>query len=173
MIARDRLEKSVGFVLYEVWMLRQCIRMELPNDRVRRNLWYEGLALHTRVLRDFFFLKLNKKGRPTARDDDDKLGDVLASHFFSDPTAWRYTSQDWTRYLVQNENRLDRSLAHLSYQRIEFEEKDKDWSRRDLEREIGGKWFEFLAKLGKAKEPAAAWFRNHRRARLVSFEPPF
>jgi hypothetical protein len=65
---------------------------------------------------------------------------------------------------------MDRALAHLSFDRLDY--KDKDWSRNQLLSEIGAKWFEFLEKLEQHNEPAAAWFRKHRRARLIPVSPP-
>jgi hypothetical protein len=45
--------------------------------RVSRNLWYEGLVLHARVLRDFFFTKVDDKGKPATRNDDILAADYL------------------------------------------------------------------------------------------------
>ena len=167
MVARAKLQDSVGFVLYELWMLRECAHMARPHARVSRNLWYEGLVLHSRVLRDFFFTKVGKTGkRATHRND------IVAIDYFVTQSAWPYTSQDLSTYLKRNKERMDRSVAHLSIDRLKYEAGGKDWSARLLLSEIGAKWFEFIATLERDDEQVMSWFRKHRRARLVSFVPP-
>jgi hypothetical protein len=165
LVAQPRFKEAVGLVLYELWMLRECAHMARPADRVSRNLWYEGIIIHARVLRDFFFTKVNEKGkRATCKDD------IVAVDYFATGSAWRYTSQNLSPYLKGNKKRMDRALAHLSFDRLGY--KDKEWSQSHLLSEIGAMWFEFLEKLDKHNEPAAAWFRRHPRARFVSFSPP-
>jgi hypothetical protein len=171
MATSTELRHGVQFVLYEVWMLRECAHLPRPADRVLRNLWYEGLALHGRVLRDFLFTKVHTgkhKGERATRPDD-----IVAVDYFSAPSSWPFTSNDLPQYLEKNKQRMDRALAHLSYDRIKYESEDKDWSARDLLSEIGEKWFDFIARLEQNKEPTAHWFRDHRRARLVPLSPPF
>lgn len=167
MVARAKLQDAVGFVLYELWMLRECAHMTRPPDLVSRNLWYEGLVLHSRVLRDFFFTKVNKSGKRTTRPDD-----IVAIDYFASQTLWPYTSQHLSPYLKQNKDRMDRALAHLSIDRLQYEVGGKDWSASLLLSEIGDKWFEFIEKLDQNDEQVASWFRKHSRSRRVRFLPP-
>lgn len=167
MDSRTKLKEAVAFVLYELWMLRECAHMSRPATRVTRNLWYEGLVVHSRVLRDFFFTKVDKTGKPITLDDD-----IVAVKYFATPSTWPYTSRNLPPYLKENKERMDRSVVHLSFDRLTYQTEGKDWSATSLLSEIGDKWFEFLAKLEHENEPAASWFRNHRRARLVVFSPP-
>lgn len=167
MASKSELEQSVGFVLYHLWMLRECAKMSPPTKRVLRNLWYEGLVLHSRVLRDFFFTKLDKRGMRCTKPDD-----IVAVDYFIAPTSWPHTSRALSTYLDQNKLRMDRALAHLSADRLAFEKKSKDWDAPLLLTEIYDKWFEFLARMGAEGNPAASWFRNDRRAGLVPFSPP-
>src|SRR5262249_28202605 len=129
--------------------------------RVVRNLWYEGLALHARVLRDFFFTKQNKRSK-----------DILALDYFPKRSSWPHTSAKLPLYLAANKKRMDGALAHLSYDRLKYEIDGKDWSAQQLLSEIGAKWFEFLDKLKSDNPDAYLWFQKHRRARLVPFSPP-
>jgi hypothetical protein len=164
-VAQPRLKDAVGLVLYELWMLRECAHMPKPAPRVSRNLWYEGLVLHARVLRDFFFTKVDDKGKRTTRKDD-----IVAIDYFATQSAWPYTSRNLSAYLKENKKRMDRALAHLSFGRLVY--KEKDWSATQMLSEIGAKWFEFLEQLEQNNEPAAVWFRSHRRARLIPTSPP-
>jgi hypothetical protein len=167
MATRTELEESVGFVLYHLWMLRECAKMPMPANRVLRNLWYEGLASHSRVLRDFFFTKLDKHGARCTKPDD-----VVAVDYFTAPASWPYTSHALPPYLDQIKARMDRALAHLSTARIGYEKQNKDWDANLLLAEIYDKWFGCMAKLDSECSPSATWFRHHRRARLVPFTPP-
>lgn len=164
------LRNAVGLVLYELWMLRECAHMPRPTARVSQNLWYEGLALHARVLRDFFFTKTHQKGKDKGKRAT-RADDIVAVDYFATESSWPYTSNDLPPYLEQNKERMDRALAHLSFERLKYE-KSKDWSANLLLSEIGAKWFEFMEKLGRENESAAIWFRNHQRAPLVRFSPP-
>jgi hypothetical protein len=65
---------------------------------------------------------------------------------------------------------MDRALAHLSTDRIAYNQVDKNWDAKILESELLAKWFEFMRGLSADNPAAADWFRNHRRARLVPFE---
>lgn len=168
MVARAKLQDAVRFVLYELWMLRECAHMAIPRARVPRNLWYEGLVLHSRVLRDFFFTKVDKKtGKRATRRDD-----IVAVDYFATPSVWPYTSQHLSPYLKRNKDRMDVTLAHLSIGRLKYAAGGKDWCASRLLSEIGAKWFEFIAKLEQDDEQVLSWFRKHSRARLVRFSPP-
>ena len=171
MVARPKLQGAVGFVLYELWMLRECAHMRMPIPRVSRNLWYEGLALHARVLRDFFFTKVYQEGKNQGKQAT-RPEDILAVDFFATKSSWTASSADLPPYLAKNKERMDAGLAHLSFNRLKYETEGKDWSAQHLLSEIGAKWFEFLDRLKSDNSAAFLWFRNHRRARLVPFLPP-
>ncbi len=165
---QQRIE-ATRFVAYELWMLRECADMPRPETRVAKNLWYEGLVLHTRVLRDFFFTKHNDDGKRVTHDRD-----IVAVDYFTLTTSsWPYTSHDLPPYLKQNKDRMDCALAHLSFGRLDYIGQDKDWSPVRLRDEIGAKWFEFLTKLQTLKEPAAAWFLEQAQRLKDPLVAPF
>jgi len=137
---------AARFVVYELWMLRSVACMPKPVPRVERNLWYEGIILHTRVLRDFFFTKHNKKGRATHDTDI-----VAVDYFTLGASSWPYTSKVLTSYLGAHKDRMDWTLAHLTYGRLAFTGSEKDWSAEKLRSEIGEKWIEFIEKLQDAE----------------------
>ena len=85
-----------------------------PADRVLRNLWYEGLVLHSPVLRDFFFTKVEQKGKNKGRRVK-RDGDVVAVDYFAaGSSSWLYTSSDLPPYLRRNKERMDRSWPTLA-----------------------------------------------------------
>jgi hypothetical protein len=106
----------------------------------------EVMLLHARALRDF----LNRK-RPLSKFSE---SDILAADFFDNPDQWTlpafsYVSQQRTK------ERLDRALAHLSYDRVGYEATGKDWGFPLLVSEIQTAWQAFVAAL---PEERREWF---------------
>jgi hypothetical protein len=159
---QDRTD-SVRFVIYELWMLRECAEMPKPGPRVIRNIWYESLALHTRVLRDFFFTKVNDKRKRATHDSDI----VAVDYFTVGASSWPYTWADLPPYLKGNKDRMDWALAHLSFGRLNYSGDDKEWEAKIMLAEIDEKWFEFLDKLKTLNEPAAALFIGQAQRRKL------
>jgi len=159
-------ENAVELVIYEIWMMRSCCEKlkSPPQDDFLKNLLIENMVLHARVLRDFFFTKLNKKMEPIKRDDD-----ILASCYCP---SWSCTSDNYPTYLKANKTHMDKALTHLSYDRLTYKGKKKEWSPSDLLKEIGDIWFEFLGALKRNNEPAAGWFEEEARKNEVPVEPP-
>jgi hypothetical protein len=62
-VSQTKEEQAVELVIYEIWMLRSCCDKlkPPPQDKFIKNLLIENMVLHARVLRDFFFTKLNEK----------------------------------------------------------------------------------------------------------------
>jgi hypothetical protein len=166
MVTQSELQNSVRFVMYDLWMLLEVSRMPKPSGRVLLNLWYEGLVLHSRVLRDFFYTKMNDKGATATHGRDIVAADYLPA------SSWPHTSATLPPYLEANKTRMDRALAHLSADRIEYEATGKDWDAQALLSEIYDRWFEFVVKLDLEGDYAAGWFRGNPRAHLVPFSPP-
>ncbi len=95
---QQRIE-ATRFVAYELWMLRECADMPRPETRVAKNLWYEGLVLHTRVLRDFFFTKHNDDGKRVTHDRD-----IVAVDYFTLTTSSCIgQDKDWSPVRLRDE----------------------------------------------------------------------
>jgi hypothetical protein len=157
------------FVGYELWMLRECADMPKPRTQSEKNVWYEGLVLHARILRDFFFTKVDDDGKRIS-----KSGDIVAVDYFKLGTAsWPYTSANLSTYLKDNKDRMDWTLAHLTFWRLDFTGSQKEWSAECLRNEIGAKWVEFIEKLQTLNEPSAAAFIREATKRKVPLIPPF
>src|SRR5262245_25237793 len=152
-------------------MLRECGRRPKLSDRVLESLRVEGVALHGRVLRDFFFTKLRQeKGGAWVRDTRD---DIVAVDYFPTPTLWPYTSRQLPPYLTETKERMDCALAHLSLKRLDWKGPRKKWYADRLLREIGEKWFEFLGLLRQHNQAAASRFIERARVQPIPVSPPF
>lgn len=120
-------------------------RMGTGDSSEPEDALVEVLLLHARALRDFF-----NRGR---KDSGVHATDILAEDFFDTPDQW---NKPVFIYLSQNKNRLNRALAHLSYDRIGYEVTGKDWNPRAITAELNEAWRTFLAELPEERE---AWFR--------------
>ena len=133
-------------VAYEIEMFFRTIdRLEhdLGKDVVEDNQRIEAALLHARVIYDFLFV-LPRSGSP----------DVSARHFFDDPSMWEPKVTEHCPYLAERRERLNRSVPHLSYDRLNYE-KDKDWDLHAAATELKGAWECFLAALPAERQQ---WF---------------
>jgi len=108
-----------------------------------KNILLASFLLHTRVLRDFLFY-------PRKWDDD-----VVAEDFLAE---WDESVEKWCPYLHENKSRLDKSLAHLSYERIDFEP-NKEWDCGRIHTDLKAAWDEFWDRLTPEKQE---WFTRPR-----------
>ena len=143
--------------------------MPKPEETFPRSLAFEGVVLHARVLRDFFYRKLNKDGILI----EPKLDDILAIHYFAQNSSWPYTYADMSQYLKDTKIRMDRTLAHLSYDRLKYVGKEKAWDTRSIRKDIGDRWFEFFGKLQNAGDLSVPHFLQWIHEYDVPTVPPF
>ena len=99
-----------------------------------RNALLESLLIHARILTDFFFT------------DPSREDDVSAKHFFHNEEDWRVDFKTECPYLYENRQRLNKSVAHLSYSRIEYES-DKEWQYGRISNELHSIWDKFRSSL--------------------------
>ncbi len=110
------------------------------NGWKARSALLECFLLHVRVLRDFLT-------KPPSRYDDDVLAvDFVGGNWSTPPVG---------KYLNDNKERLDKALAHLSYERIEFE-RNKQWLHRIVFEEISEMWGRFWSAV---PDNQRFWFR--------------
>ncbi len=118
------------------WRTPESFDEKEPSAR-QRIVMLECFLLHSRVLRDFF--------------NGTKCGnDVQATHFFQHDASWNTDAEATSKrfsYLGSSKEsrsyvRLNRALAHLSYDRIAFES-DKVWRISEIFQEIAAAWAEF------------------------------
>ena len=88
----------------------------------------EGLLLHARILRDFFYYFEFKK-HATGRWRDD----LMAQDFIPDWTLTRPPAGD---YLCENKERMDKAVAHLTKKRVEYKSLGMKWDVPRLRGEL-------------------------------------
>src|SRR5262245_26111541 len=106
----------------------------------------EVLLLHARNLRDFL-------QRPRSDLKKWEETDVVAEDFFDDLAACPVPAFDYL--LVENSERLNRALSHLSYDRLRYADDGATWDYPALIGEVRDAWREFLAALPDGR---AEWF---------------
>lgn len=126
------------------------------QDEVR-DATVEVTLLHARELRDFL-----------SRERKDLKGfektDIVAGDFFDSPGEWVLHQISSVSPAPERE-RLNRSLAHLSYDRVEYDTTGKEWPFREIFAEVTAAWVAFLDALPDDRKK---WFdeeRDYRPAR--------
>jgi hypothetical protein len=145
----EEMKKAALLIMYEwrqfYWAdsivnpdSRRAVQTRPMIDKVAQDAALETFLLHARVLRDFFS---NSRPRPRNADTD-----ILAEDFFNTPGEW---TKPTLKYLTEtrSKERLDRALAHLSYDRISYAETGKGWRTSLIADELIAAWAEFLGTL--------------------------
>jgi len=152
--SENEMKQAAAFVYYEYGQFRWAIS-HLPSEwrcgtggfSRDEDAVVEVALLHARVLRDVFTQK-----RPLPRYSKT---DIIAADFFDDPKEW---DPPVLGYLTDERERLNRSLAHLSYSRTGYELPGcKEWDFKATSSELTGAW---KALLGKLPEERQAWFKD-------------
>ncbi len=156
-------EEVAAKVVYEITMLRRAfdrlLQFEVDLDCVRpgcvmprvgtgitteevieASIFVECFLLHARVLRDFFCRSRHKP--------DDVTADEFVSGWSTPPVS-DYPTLDGEK------ERLDKSLAHLTTTRVQYDTSGKDWDLSAIRKDLEGMIRSFLASLPSDK---AAWF---------------
>jgi len=115
------------------------------QEQLQVNVLLASLLIHARNLRYFLF-------------DKPKWDDVSAQHFLPE---WDEKVEKWCPYFDENRERLNKSLAHISYKRIEYAP-NKGWDCVKIYNEVKAAWNEFWSRLPAAKQK---WFNRERDVR--------
>lgn len=110
------------------------------------NIALESFLLHIRQVRDFFY-GVRKNKWPD---------DTFASDYASN---WESVQPDLPRVIKEHEERLDRQLAHLSYARLRYKGKEKEWPVDEMATAMAEVVRVFLRSLPQDR---AAWFSGVR-----------
>ena len=131
-----RIAWSVG---YEMWIFSEAVRAYSPalrrSERFQHNLLLESVLVHARVIYEFLFKRYNSKYPK----------DVRAVQFFDNPKQWKPDKSKLCPFLTDNLERMNRSLQHLSYDRITFGR--NAWEIGTVASEISTAWDYFLSQL--------------------------
>jgi hypothetical protein len=145
MALHRQAQQIAPHVAYELKMLYHCLRKlatwTMPSED--GNMAMEAFLLHARNLYDFFFAGMGVGGK-----------DVSVEHFLDAGSEWNPVNSTLSPYLTAQRQRLNRSIQHLSYDRIGFEPY-KDWDLSKIYDELRGLWQQMMARLPAARQ---AWF---------------
>jgi hypothetical protein len=137
----EHLEVDLGNILPGDVMPR--VGTGISTDEVRdASVILESFLLHTRVLRDFFC-------RPGKKPDD-----VFASDFVN---GWVVPSPLNYSYVAEQEDWLNKSLAHLTTARVKHAAEGKQWDVATIKKEIDPIIDRFLAALPPERK---SWFTD-------------
>jgi hypothetical protein len=123
------------------WLANRIANGWQTSDQMQRNLLLEGFLLHARVLRDFFVA-------------DPRQDDVSAKHFFDDTSIWENAAANLCPYLRQNQIRLNKLLAHLTYSRLN---ESKNWDPYVITNELNQACRQFYSLLSNQRQE---WFQQ-------------
>jgi hypothetical protein len=140
-ISEEKLKEELN---YEFWMFTEtCERLnQCQNSEFERNLLLESLAIHSRLLIDFFYGDKNPK----------YPNDLIAQDFLSDDVNWKKERPPQTQLLIDAKYKADKQLAHLSRWRIKIEQDGKrgwDWNAIKIDMKEIIKKFENLRNRNK------------------------
>ena len=114
----------------------------------------EVTLVHARELRDFLG-RDRKDLKPFERTD------IVAGDFFDKPGEW--VPQEIPSVSAKAEReRLNRSLAHLAYDRATYEASGKEWDFKPIFSEVTTAWTAFLTALPNDRKK---WFEEERDKR--------
>ncbi len=135
MPVHQKAREIATYIWYEWDMLKQTAAHSpyRGGDRIVGNAILESFLMHARVLKDFLY------GERKATHADD----VLATHFFDDPAEWTTTRPPLGPYLTQHERRLQKMVAHFSYERPQWRGPAKNWKITNVRSEIHTAWEAF------------------------------
>jgi hypothetical protein len=110
------LEEKEKLLVYEIYMFRQaCKELKYPRQKsqFQVNLLVEALAIHARILIDFFYgIRVREN-------------DIIAQDFMKKNTIWKEMRPNKTEFLKDAKNKADKQLAHLSVWRVKLEKEGK------------------------------------------------
>ena len=117
---------------YEIWMFREtCDQLRIkpkpktPPELFDYNLLVESLAIHTRILVDFFYC--------AGKDSND----IIAQDFMPGDKNWIEIRPLMTQILYDAREKSNKQLAHLSLWRIKIErDGKKGWDVYEISKDI-------------------------------------
>ena len=141
---------------YEIKMLYETIfRLALKQqDQVIAFALLESFGIHATIILNFM---LNNTDDPE---------DAVANHYLLDREAWKKTSSKYRKELNFIFRRRDKELAHLSYERKNVKQSEKQWNFIAIGREISELIDSFIDSSNKSLLHSnivalKGYFRNH------------
>lgn len=135
-------------LVYEIKMLREtasALRGKGIGPRSFRNAMLETFLVHYRNLFDFFYADTRRE----------LAHDVSAADYVPDPKQWKERRPRIGREATGNRERVNAQLAHLTYRRLKY--KQRNWSDRRMARQIEELLEAFVAQLPPSRR---RWFKR-------------
>ena len=156
MVAHHELKQIAWNVGYDIWMFSEAVQAYSPalrgHNRFQHNLLLESVLMHARVIYEFLFAPYNSKYPK----------DVRAVRFFDTPEQWKPNRFELCPFLTDNLERMNRSLHHLSCDRIAFGR--NPWNIPTVASEIRTAWDYFLSQLPREQTQWLHWaLEGHRK----------
>ncbi len=113
---------SISHLYYELWMVQETARRLLHDDtvhhdRVVKNAMVESFCVHARSVAAFLYPE-----RFARRGDD-----VNAEKYIADAAQWLRERGAMPDILVLVKDRTGKEIAHLTTERKEYDDPDKEW----------------------------------------------
>ncbi|GEM_PF-771183 len=124
----DELKEASIHLYYEVWMLRETAALLARGqfqEPALSNALIESFTVHARALIDFLYSKENPLP-----------SDVIAQDFFEAPDEWEKTRPDAPEGLAKARGRVNKEIAHLTYDRQLVRPELKGWAFQALAQDI-------------------------------------
>ncbi len=124
-------KEKIELLEYEIDIFRKtCLRLQGWDNiesQFEKNILTESLAIHSRVLTDFFYGKTNREKHP----NDLKAQDLLPN------VNWEKERPNLTPILEEAKNKAAMQLAHLSLWRIKVKrDGKKPWIFGKIEQDL-------------------------------------
>lgn len=122
-------EQKLEILDYEIGMFRETCKQLIFSQQTifERNLLLESLAIHLRLLMEFFYN--NKKKRYP--------NDLIAQDFLLNKIDWKTQRPPKTELLENSQFKADKQLAHISLYRIEIaKNNNKGWDWKGISRDM-------------------------------------
>ncbi len=124
-------------------LLKVCCCLGTSRYEREASALLEPFLLHVRNIREFLY-----------NDGAKKKDDVLALDFFDNPDDWTKKRPPIGAYLKSIRERLNKSLAHITYARLDYRQYEL-WDLAKIRHDLEKPWGAFMAALPPEKRE---WF---------------
>ncbi len=139
----ERAQEVAPNIKYEFSMLEWSHNkvLDCSENSQDKNGYLECFLLHSRNLVDFFIKPSNYHAN----------SDVIARNFFVDDSVWSSKESTLCKYIVSERDKINKTLAHLTFERIN----EKTWDVCRIWDDLSEAKSKFLSCLGSGQKP---WF---------------
>lgn len=120
-------KQKLEILNYEIRMFREtCNQLNFQEGTsFEIDLLFESLAIHTRLLIEFFY-----------NDKKKYKDDLIAQDFLPNTIDWKTQRPPKTRLLKNAQYKANKQLAHISLCRIEIAKNNKEWDWNGISRDM-------------------------------------